>query len=185
MIIVLLGSVDSAKTIDISSSRGPSSCSGPLFPTVVAPGVSIKAPDLTLGGAFPNSYAYVSGTSFAAPHISGAMALLMEAFPTLSLAELEDALILSSEDLGPVGGDYDHGHGLINLSAAYVLLESSFCPADFNHDESVGPSDLKVLTTDWLRTNCTNCRSNLNGDQKIDFYDFAEFANHYEQPDCP
>jgi len=180
-----VGSVDSTKTIDISSSRGLSSCSGPLFPTVVAPGVSIKAPDLTLGGAFPNSYAYVSGTSFAAPHISGAMALLMEAFPTLSLAELEDALILSSEDLGPVGGDYDYGHGLISLTAAYELLESSFCPADFNHDESVGLSDLKVLTTEWLRTNCTNCRSNLNGDQKIDFYDFAEFANHYEQADCP
>lgn len=178
-----VGSVDIEKNIDGSSSRGPSPCSGQLFPTVVAPGVNIKTADLTLMSQ--NPYAYVLGTSFAAPHVSGAMALLMEAFPALSLAELEDALILSAEDLGPAGGDYDYGYGLINLSAAYVLLESSFCSADFNHDESVDLVDLEILTTEWLRTNCTNCRSDLNGDQKVDFYDFAEFANHYEQPDCP
>ena len=180
-----VSSVDSANTIDLSSSRGPSPCSAQLFPTVVAPGVNIKAPDLTFGGAFLNSYAYVSGTSFAAPHISGAMALLMEAFPTLSPAELEDALTLSAEDLGPAGADYDYGHGLINLAAAYELLESSFCSGDFNHDESVDLLDLEVLTVEWLGTNCTNCWSDLNGDQKVDFYDFSEFANHYKQPDCP
>lgn len=154
-----------------------------MFPTVVAPGVSIKTADLTLMSL--NPYAYVSGTSFAAPHVSGAMALLMEAFPTLSLAKLEDALILSAEDLGPAGADYDYGHGLINLAAAYELLESSFCSGDFNHDESVDLLDLEVLTVEWLGTNCTNCWSDLNGDQKVDFYDFSEFANHYEQPDCP
>ncbi|MBA7676026.1 hypothetical protein ES703_84266 [subsurface metagenome] len=180
-----VSSVDSANTIDLSSSRGPSPCSAQLFPTVVAPGVNIKAPDLTFGGLFLNSYAYVSGTSFAAPHVSGAMALLMEAFPTLSPAELEDALTLSAEDLGPAGADYDYGHGLINLAAAYELLESSFCSADFNHDESVDLLDLEVLTVEWLRTNCTNCRSDLSGDQKVDFYDFADFANHYKQADCP
>ena len=180
-----VSSVDITNTIDLSSSRGPSPCSAQLFPTVVAPGVNIKAPDLTFGGVFLNSYAYVSGTSFAAPHVSGAMALLMEAFPTLSPEEIEDALTLSAEDLGPAGADYDYGHGLINLTAAYELLESSFCSGDFNHDESVDLLDLEVLTVEWLGTNCTNCRSDLSGDQKVDFYDFADFANHYEQPDCP
>ena len=180
-----VGSINSSNIVAASSSRGPSPCHLDFFPQVVAPGVSVKTSDLTSGGAFPNSYVSVSGTSFAAPHVSGAMALLMEAFPTLSLAELEDALILSAEDLGPVGADYDYGHGLINLSATYILLESSFCSADFNHDESVGLPDLEVLIAEWLRTNCTNCRSDLNGDQKVDFYDYAEFANHYKQPDYP
>ena len=180
-----VGSVDSSNSVALSSSRGPSPCHLDFFPQVVAPGVNVKTSDLTFGGVFPNSYAYVSGTSFAAPHASGAMALLMEAFPTLSPAELQDALIHSAEDLGPAGADYDYGHGLINLTAAYELLESSFCSADFNHDESVDLLDLEVLTVEWLRTNCTNCRSDLNGDQKVDFYDFAEFANHYGQPDCP
>lgn len=180
-----VSSVDITNTIDLSGSRGPSPCSAKLFPTVVAPGVNIKAPDLTFGGIFLNSYAYVSGTSFAAPHVSGAMALLMQAFPTLSPEELEDALTLSAEDLGPAGSDYDYGHGLINIAAAYELLESSFCSGDFNHDESVDLLDLKVLIVEWLGTNCTNCWSDLNGDQKVDFYDFSEFANHYEQLDCP
>ena len=178
-----VGSINNSYIIEDSSSRGPSPCSGQLFPTVVAPGVNIKTADLTLMSL--NPYAYVSGTSFAAPHVSGAMALLMEAFPTLSLAELEDKLILSAEDLGPVGADYDYGHGLINLSATYVLLESSFCSADFNHDECVDLLDLEVLIAEWLRRNCTNCRSDLNVDQKVDFHDYAEFANHYKQANCP
>jgi len=180
-----VGSINSSNSVTLSSSRGPSPCSAELFPTVVAPGANIKTSDLTFGGVFPNSYAYVSGTSFAAPHVSGGMALLMEAFPTLSPVEVEDALILSAEDLGPVGADYDYGYGLINLTAAYEQLESSFCSADFNHDESVDLLDLEVLTTEWLTINCTNCQSDLSGDQKVDFYDFAEFANHYGQPSCP
>ena len=177
-----VGSVDSTKTIDISSSRGPSPCSGQLFPTVVAPGVSIKTADLTLMSL--NPYAYVSGTSFAAPHVSGAMVLLLSAFPDLSVLGLENTLKLSAVDLGSAGPDNDYGYGLINLVAAYELADS-VCPADFNGDYNVDSLDLVILITEWLMTNCTNCQSDLNGDQKVDFHDYAEFANHYKQANCP
>ena len=89
---------------------------------MVAPGVSIRTSDLTFGGVFPDSYATVSGTSFSAPHVTGAMALLLSAFPDLTVSELELALKQSAFDLGVFGGDNAYGHGLIDVLGAYSLL---------------------------------------------------------------
>jgi hypothetical protein len=58
------------------SSRGPSACDGTVYPELVAPGVDINTADLSFGGM--PLYAVVSGTSYAAPHAAGAMALLAE-----------------------------------------------------------------------------------------------------------
>jgi serine protease AprX len=116
------GAVDGTLTIASFSSRGPSACDGRVYPEVVAPGVNVKTTDLTLGGLFPDSYATVSGTSFAAPHVAGAMALLLSAFPTLTIGELELALKQSALDLGIAGTDNTYGYGLIDVMEAYTLL---------------------------------------------------------------
>ena len=87
-----VGATDNKNAIASFSSRGPSACDDSIFPVVVAPGVNVRAADLTYGGAFPNSYATVSGTSYAAPHISGIMALLIGAFPAASVQDLKLAL---------------------------------------------------------------------------------------------
>jgi bacillopeptidase F len=179
-----IGSINSSNIIEASSSRGPSPCHLDFFPQVVAPGVSIKTSDLTSGGAFPNSYAYVSGTSFAAPHVSGAMVLLLSAFPDLSVSQLENTLILSVVDLGNPGPDYNYGYGLIDVTEAYELA-ASMCSADFDGDYDVDFADFAVLTTEWPRSNCTNCRSDLNGDEKVDFKDYAMFASQHRLPNCP
>lgn len=113
-------------TLDIAgfSSRGPSACvlENDFFPEVVAPGVNVKTADLTFGGLFPINFRHVSGTSFAAPHVAGAMALLQSAFPEATVSELETALKDSALDLGAVGPDDDYGYGLIDVMAAYRLL---------------------------------------------------------------
>ncbi|TAN39651.1 MAG: hypothetical protein EPN25_10765, partial [Nitrospirae bacterium] len=118
------GATDASNTIASFSSRGPSACDGSIFPTIAAPGVSIRTADLTAGGVITNSYAVASGTSFAAPHIAGAMALLYEAFPKLTLSQLEAALMNSALDLGAVGPDSDYGNGLLDVLKAYHLLTS-------------------------------------------------------------
>jgi hypothetical protein len=100
------------------SSRGPSACGGGIFPRLSAPGVHIRTTHLTTLG----SYAVVSGTSFAAPHVAGAMALLLEAFPGISLPLLEQALEGSARDLGPAGPDHGFGYGLVDGLAAYGQL---------------------------------------------------------------
>lgn len=117
------GAVDATSTIAPFSSRGPSACDGSIFPTLVAPGVDVWTADLSYGG-FP-VYAVVSGTSFAAPHVAGAMALLAEAAPAASVAELRSALVQGAIDLGAAGADDAYGQGLIDLPAALALLGSA------------------------------------------------------------
>jgi len=102
------------------SSRGPSPCggSGPLLikPEVSAPGVAVRS-------AVPGTgYQSFNGTSMAAPHASGAIVLLREAFPYLSGIQLKLALYNSAVDLGTPGEDNAYGRGIIDLEAAYNYL---------------------------------------------------------------
>ena len=120
-----VGSIDSSLNVAASSSRGASACDGSFFPEVVAPGVSVRTADLTFGGVFPDSYASGSGTSFAAPHVAGTMALLRQANPDTSVAELEQALTGTAVDLGAAGADNESGYGLIDAVAANDLLASN------------------------------------------------------------
>ncbi|MCB0564096.1 MAG: S8 family serine peptidase, partial [Phaeodactylibacter sp.] len=67
-------------------------------------------------------YASWDGTSMAAPHVTGAVLLLKEAFPYLPGEELMLALYFSCTDLGAPGEDNNYGMGLINVPAAYQYL---------------------------------------------------------------
>ena len=117
-----IGGVDQGASVMSASSRGPSACDGGIYPAAVAPGAGMRTADLTFGGVFPNSYATVSGTSFAAPHAAGAMALLLSAHPQAAVGQLEEALRQGAEDLGADGPDNKSGHGLIDVGAAKVVL---------------------------------------------------------------
>jgi subtilisin family serine protease/PKD repeat protein len=112
-----VGVVDQADSLHVSSSRGPSACDGTVYPEVVAPGVNIRTTDLG------SLYAWVTGASIAAPHVSGAMALLLSAHPEATVEQLERTLELSAVDLGQPGPDSSSGHGRIDLVAAEELLE--------------------------------------------------------------
>jgi serine protease AprX len=113
-----VGAVDQTETVAVFSSRGPSACDGSIFPKLSAPGVSVKTSDLTFGGVVPNSYIVVSGTSFSAPAITGAMTLLLGAHPSAALDAVETALKTTAVDLGLAGPDNDTGYGLPDLVAA-------------------------------------------------------------------
>jgi len=102
------------------SSRGPSICGGEgqllTKPEVSAPGVSVRSCVPKAG------YASFNGTSMSAPHVSGAILLLKEAFPYLPGHELKLALYNTCTDLGDPGEDNDYGMGIINVEAAYNYL---------------------------------------------------------------
>ena len=117
-----VGATNNTNTIASFSSRGPSACDGTVYPEVVAPGVNVKTAHLTSGGTYPYSYAYATGTSIAAPHVSGAMALLLSAFPGATVSELDIAIKHSAWDLGGGGPDNIYGYGLLDAAAAYELL---------------------------------------------------------------
>ena len=117
-----VGAVDAALAVAATSSRGPSACDGSVYPEVVAPGVGIRTSDLTFNGTYPNSYVAVSGTSFATPHVAGAMALLRQADPAATVAELEQAVTATAVDLGAPGPDNTAGYGLLDAPAARQWL---------------------------------------------------------------
>ncbi|MGE0081814.1 MAG: S8 family serine peptidase [Thiohalomonadaceae bacterium] len=124
-----VGAVDASLRVPYFSARGPSACHGGVFPRVVAPGDSVRTTDRTLGGIFPRSYAWVSGTSFAAAHAAGALALLRSALPDAGVAHLESALMGAAADRGRAGPDPNFGYGLVDVPSAVARLAVSHLPA--------------------------------------------------------
>ncbi|MBQ3785484.1 MAG: S8 family serine peptidase [Alphaproteobacteria bacterium] len=60
----------------------------------------------------------VSGTSFATPAVSGAIAVIKQAFPYMSATQITQLLFVTSTDLGETGVDSVYGWGLLNLERA-------------------------------------------------------------------
>jgi hypothetical protein len=60
-----------------------------------------------------------SGTSFSAPTITGAVALLAQGFPNLNGAQIVNILFQSADDLGAAGTDSIYGRGRLNLARAF------------------------------------------------------------------
>ena len=76
-----------------------------------------------------------SGTSFAAPIVSGAIAVIQEAFPYMKATEITQLLFTTARDLGIEGVDEVYGWGMLDLEratrpvgAALVPLADSMMP---------------------------------------------------------
>ena len=66
------------------------------------------------------AHVQVSGTSFAAPTIAGAAALLAGAFPNLTGAQIVELLLGSADDAGEAGTDSTFGRGILNIEQAFA-----------------------------------------------------------------
>lgn len=99
-------------------------------PTVTAPGVDVVstravAPlgalaaeqDAELDPAHAPYYSHMSGTSMASPHVAGIVALMLEANPALSPAEVREVLQLTATNM-PGRADWEVGAGYVNAYAA-------------------------------------------------------------------
>lgn len=127
-----VGATDDQNTIAAFSSRGPVIIDGSnrLKPDIVAPGVDIHS-------SIPNNkYAFLSGTSMAAPHVAGLVALLISAEPSLAgrVNTLENLVTQSAMPRTTSQGcGHDepnsvpnnvYGWGRIDALAAYELLDT-------------------------------------------------------------
>jgi len=98
------------------SSRGPVS---PFYfkPDLVAPGVFVNTTSVN------NYYNITSGTSYAAPHVSGAVALLLNKNPEFSPEQIKSILITTSDVIADeYGQKFDFntgGAGRLNVTSAY------------------------------------------------------------------
>ncbi len=93
---------------------GPSTCNGKttIYPQMTAPGEGIYTTDRF------GLYTTVDGTSLAAAHVSGTLALLLSARPSLTADEQETILKGTAVDLGQPGPDNQFGFGRVNADAA-------------------------------------------------------------------
>lgn len=118
-LVIIAGSVGAnnsrtagADTISSFSNRAGNSSAHYL----AAVGESVRAPNQT-GTPF-----LWSGTSFSAPQIAGAAALLAQAFPNLTGAQIVQILYASARDAGAAGEDAVYGKGVLDLTRAFQPL---------------------------------------------------------------
>lgn len=113
-----VGAVNGSDAVVSTSGRGPSDCGARsrVFPDLVAPGVDILTTDRY------GLSQYLSGTSAAAPHAAGVLALLLGAHPGLTPDQQHELLTGTALDLGPAGPDDTYGGGRLDAAAAYTAL---------------------------------------------------------------
>jgi subtilisin family serine protease len=161
--VISVGASDSNDDLASFSSWGPTF--GYVgYPDVVAPGVNIisteaKGSDISkeerlTGNVFDFSgdadYIPLSGTSMAAPVVSGAIAILKEAYPNITPETARIALLEGSKKLTSENDDVlKSGAGLINISASLNYLNS--ISPDYNDTAKVFPDDLPIKPYDLIR----------------------------------
>ncbi len=108
-LIIIAGSINGSDAISSFSNRAGASAQVYL----AAVGENVRAPDET------NTPFLWSGTSFSAPQIAGAVALLAQAFPNMTGAQIVSLLFATARDVGASGTDPIYGRGILDLTRAF------------------------------------------------------------------
>ena len=120
------------------SSRGPVS---PFYikPDIVAPGAYINTTQINA------SYNLTSGTSFAAPHVSGAAALLLQKNPELQNYEIKSLLVTTVQPVSNAYGQefslHESGSGRLDIANAY---NANLIISPTNFVVNLSPNQLQI-----------------------------------------
>ncbi|MEV6281206.1 S8 family serine peptidase [Kribbella sp. NPDC051770] len=144
-----VASVTKSDTLSVFSSRGPRLGDLAVKPDIAAPGdriVAARAANTPLESFAVNaSYAELSGTSMAAPHVTGAAALLAQLHPDWKAPELKSALMNSALDLKGLGV-FAQGAGRVDLDRALTQTVIA-SPSSLNFGLQTAPhTDDKPVT---------------------------------------
>lgn len=108
--------------------------------------IDVSAPGENIPSTFPNNhYVFMSGTSMAAPHVTGLAGLIRSLRPELNNNEVLQLIRETADDLGTTGHDSYFGFGQINVASA---LQSMYVegepPNMYGRDRMTNP--------EWLST---------------------------------
>lgn len=115
--VLAVSALDADNIIAAWSNRGPEI-------DLAAPGTGVVSTSLFVARSCGCKYAFMSGTSVAAPFVSGSAALVAAQAPTLSPSAAMDILKKGTDDLGSPGTDPLYGAGMVNPYGALTALGS-------------------------------------------------------------
>ncbi len=133
--------------------------------SLVAPGLSIQ----TTNGF--SGHSSRTGTSFAAPHVSGTASLMLSVDPWLDADSIRQTIEGTTLDLPPSGYDQFTGFGRLDAGAAVMAVRA---PGDFNDDGRVDGVDLSTLLALWGE--CPpggSCLADIDRDGRVDGIDLS------------
>jgi len=109
---------------------------GRVHVDLAAPG-AVTTNIVLVSGPGPNAYTfYWGGTSAAAPHVAGAVALLAAAYPNATVAELKAAILDTVDVIGPFQGMMVTG-GRLNVARALLHLRTNQPPVMVAQPQSI------------------------------------------------
>ncbi|MBM3895563.1 MAG: peptidase S8 [Thaumarchaeota archaeon] len=150
----------------------PFSSRGPVSPFYIKP-------DLVAPGAFVNTtlnngrYNLTSGTSFAAPHVSGTIALLLQKDPSLTPDEIKSLLVTTASQVSdPYGQQFPFevaGTGRINATRAFdasLVIMPSYLIFNLSTEKITQSQYLQIKSLDG---NTASPSVSFDGDDVFDF----------------
>lgn len=87
---------------------------------IMAPGSSVYSTHWSATSG--STYRFLTGTSMAAPHVAGLVALMLSVNPNLTVEEIRQILQSTATDMGDAGYDSLHGYGKINAQTAVASV---------------------------------------------------------------
>ena len=135
------------------SSRGPVS---PFYlkPDIVAPGAYINSTQNNAG------YNFTSGTSYAAPHVSGAAALLLQKNPELHHHEIKSLLLTTVEPVSDAYGQefsvHEAGAGRLDIGNAYgakLIISPPNFVINVSSDDLIAEKQFEIKLIDGILDN--------------------------------
>lgn len=109
--VIAVSSVDEKENLSTFSNYGE-------HIDIAAAGTRINLTKYSSYNPLLDPYSTVNGTSFAAPQVAAALALVKSANPSLTSQQVKDRVLSTARDAGDPGFDAKFGHGILDVNAA-------------------------------------------------------------------
>lgn len=120
--VIIVGSVGASGTISGFSNKAGGSAAG-----FIAALGEVRVTET--GELYDNPGTWtIRGTSFSAPQVAGAVALLKQANPSLTAQQLVNRLLDTAQDVGVAGDDSTYGKGILDIARAFQPLGTTSLP---------------------------------------------------------